>query len=125
MLLYATDCPGSPEAPTLVSGIAPTAHLSWSPPSASGAWSYTYEVSWTNGSVIVTRQAGTTAQIPGLQAETEYTVVVTAYPESTLCPNQSTAFTFTTTQSKRNNMTYHDIFNLLLYMTPLYQAYVK
>ena len=99
MLLYATDCPGSPEAPTLVSGIAPTAHLSWSPPSASGAWSYTYEVSWTNGSVIVPRQAGTIGQITGLHAETEYTVVVTAYPDGSLCPDQFTTFSFNLTQS--------------------------
>ena len=57
-----------------------------------------YEVSWTNGSTIVSRQAGTTAQIPGLQAETNYTVVITAYPVSTLCPDQSTTFTLMTSQ---------------------------
>ena len=99
-LLLFTACPGPPEAPTLVSGVPPNAALSWSPPSASGAWSYMYEVSWTNGSNIVSRQAGTTAQIPGLQAETQYTVVITAYPVNTLCPNQSTMFTFMTTQSE-------------------------
>ena len=102
VVLYATACPGAPEAPTLVSGIPPNAALSWSPPSASGAWSYMYEVSWTNGSTIVPRQAGTTAQIPGLQAETNYTVVITAYPVSTLCPDQSTTFTFMTIQSECN-----------------------
>ena len=100
VLLYATACPGAPEVPTLVSGIPPNADLSWSPPSASGAWSYTYEVSWTNGSVIVPRQAGTNGQIPGLQAETQYTVVITAYPDSTLCLQQSATFTFLTMQSK-------------------------
>ena len=100
-ILYAV-CPGPPEAPTLVSGVPPNAALSWSPPSASGAWSYMYEVSWTNGSNIVPRQAGTTAKIPGLQAETNYTVVITAYPVNTLCPNQSTMFTFMTTQSELN-----------------------
>ena len=93
-------CPGPPETPTLVSDVPPNAALSWSPPSASGAWSYTYEVSWTNGSIIVPRQAGTTGQIPGLQAETEYIVVVTAYPDSTLCPDQVTIFMFMTTQSE-------------------------
>ena len=98
-ILYAA-CPGAPEAPTLVSGVPPNAALSWSPPSASGAWSYMYEISWTNGNIIVSRQAGTTAQIPGLQAETNYTVVITAYPVNTLCPNQSTMFTFMTTQSE-------------------------
>ena len=100
MLLYTTACPGPPEAPTLFRGIPPNATFTWSPPSASGAFIIEYEVSWTNGSVIVPRQAGTTAQIPGLQAETQYTVVITAYPDSTLCPNQSTTFTFNTTQSK-------------------------
>ncbi len=95
-----TACPGPAEAPTLDSNVPPIVNLSWSPPSASGAWSYTYEVSWTNGSIIVPRQAGTTGQIPGLQAETQYTVEITAYPESTLCPDQSTNFTFNTTQSK-------------------------
>ena len=100
MLLYATACPGAPEVPILVSGIPPNADLSWSRPSASGAWSYTYEVSWTNGSVIVPRQASTTGQIPGLQAETQYTVVITAYPDSTLCLQQSATFTFLMMQSK-------------------------
>ena len=84
VLFYATACPGPPETPSILSDVPPNAALSWSPPSASGAWSYTYEVSWTNGSIIVARQAGTTGQIPGLQAETEYTVVITAYPDSTL-----------------------------------------
>ena len=102
VLFYVTACPGPPEAPTLDSNIPPNVDLSWSPPSASGAWSYTYEVSWTNGSVIVPRQAGTTGQIPGLQAETQYTVEITVYPESTLCPDQSTTFMFMTTQSKQN-----------------------
>ena len=97
---YATACPGPPETLSLVSDVPPNAALSWSPPSASGAWSYTYEVSWTNGSVIVPRQAGTTGQIPGLQAETQYTVVIAAYPDSTLCPAQSMNITFNTTQSK-------------------------
>ena len=100
VLLNATACPGAPEVPILVSGIPPNADLSWSPPSASGAWSYTYEVSWTNGSVIVTRQAGANGQISGLQAETQYTVVIAAYPDSTLCPGQSEPFTFLTMQSK-------------------------
>ena len=86
-------------APTLVSSVPPNAALSWSPPSASGAWSYTYAVSWTNGSVIVHRQAGTTGQIPGLQADTQYTVEITAYPDSTRCSAQSTTFTFMATQS--------------------------
>ena len=100
VLVYVTACPGPPEAPTLNGSIPPNVDLSWSPPSASGAWSYTYEVSRTNGSVIVTRQADTTAQITGLQAETHFTVVVTAYPDSTLCPDQATTFMFMTTQSK-------------------------
>ena len=100
VLFYATACPGPPEAPSLVSNVPPNAALSWSPHSTSGAWSYTYEVSWTNGSIIVPRQAGTTAQIPGLQAETQYTVEITAYPDSTLCPGQSEPFMFMTTQSK-------------------------
>ena len=102
VLLYATACPGAPEVPTLVSGIPPNADLSWSPPSASGAWSYTYAVSWTNGSIIVPRQTDTTGQIPGLQAETQYTVEITAYPDSTLCPDQATTFMFMTTQSNGN-----------------------
>ena len=102
MLFYATACPRAPEVPILVSGIPPNADISWSPPSASGAWSYTYEVTWTNGSVIVPRQTDPTAQITELQAETHYTVVVTAYPDSTLCPDQATTFMFMTTQSKWN-----------------------
>ena len=101
-VLLATACPGPPEAPTLDGSIPPNVDLSWSPPSANGAWRYTYEVSLTNGSVIVPRQADTTAQIPGLQAETEYTVEIIAYPDSTLCPDQATTFMFMTTQSKRN-----------------------
>ena len=100
VLVYATACPGPPEAPTVVSDVPPNAALSWSPPSAIGAWSYTYEVSWTNGSIIVPRQAGTTGQIPGLQAETEYTVEITAYPDNTPCPDQCAIFTFMATQSK-------------------------
>ena len=99
VLFYSTACPGLPETPSIVSDIPPNSNLSWSPPSASGAWSYTYEVSWTNGSIIVSRQAGTTGQITGLQAETEYTVEITAYPDSTLCPDQSTTFSFMTDQS--------------------------
>ena len=102
MLFLVAACPGPPEAPTLDSSIPPNVDLSWSPPPASGAWSYTYEVSWTNGSVIVPRQADTTGQITGLQAETEYTVEITAYPDSTLCPDQSTTLMFITTQSKQN-----------------------
>ena len=102
VFFYVTACPGPPEAPTLNSNIPPNVNLSWSPPSASGAWSYTYEVSWTNGSVTVPRQADTTGQIPGLQAETEYTLVITAYPKSTLCPDQATTFVFMTTKSKQN-----------------------
>ena len=102
MLFHATACPGPPEASTLDGSIPPNVALSWSPPSASGAWSYTYEVSWTNGSVIVPRQTDTTAQIPGLKAETQYTVEITAYPDSTLCPDQSTTLMFMTTQSKGN-----------------------
>ena len=102
MLFHATACPGPPEVPTLDGSILPNVTLSWSPPSASGAWSYTYEVSWTNGSVIVPRQTDTTAQIPGLQAETQYTVEITAYFDSTLCPDQSTTLMFMTTQSKGN-----------------------
>ena len=102
MLFNATACPGPPETLSLVSDVPPNAVLSWSPPSASGAWSYTYEVSWTNRSIIVPRQAGTTGQIPGLQAETQYTVEITAYSDSTLCPNQSLTFTFMTTQSKED-----------------------
>ena len=101
MFFYVTACPGPPETPTLDSSVPPNAALSWSPPSTSGAWSYTYEVSWTNGSIIVSRQAGTTGQIPGLQAETEYTVEMTAYPDNTLCPNQATTIMFMTTQSKQ------------------------
>ena len=100
VLFYATGCPGPPEAPSLVSDVPPNVDLSWSPPSASGAWSYTYDVSWAGGSVIVPRQADTTGQIPGLQAETEYTLVITAYPDSTFCPGQSEPFTFMTTLSK-------------------------
>ena len=100
VLFYATACPGPPETPSLVSDAPPNAALSWSPPSAIGAWRYTYEVSWTNGSIIVPRQAGTTGQIPGLQAVTEYTLVVTAYPNSTLCPAQSMNIMFNTTQRK-------------------------
>ena len=102
VLFYATACPGPPEAPTVVSDVPPNAALSWSPPSAIGAWSYTYDVTWTNGSVIVPRQAGTTGHIPGLQAETEYTVEITVYPDSTLCPDQPTTFTFMTAQSNLN-----------------------
>ena len=102
MLLHVTACPGPPEAPSLDSSTPPNVNLSWSPPSASGAWSYTYEVSWTNGSVIVPRQESTTAQISGLQAETQYSVEIAAYPDSTLCPDQSTTLMFMTTQSKRN-----------------------
>ena len=98
--LFCAACPGPPESPSIASSVPPEADLSWSPPSASGAWRYTYEVTWTNGSIIVPRQAGTTGQIPGLQAETQYTVEITAYPDSTLCPAQSTEFTFMTTQSK-------------------------
>ena len=100
MPFYATACPGPPETPSLISGIPPNAALSWSPPSASGAWSYTYEIFWTNGSIILPRQAGTTGQIPGLQAETQYTVEITAYPARTLCLQQSATFTFLTMQSK-------------------------
>ena len=102
MLFHVAACPGPPEAPTLNSSIPPNIDLSWSPPPASIAWRYTYEVSLTNGSVIVPRQTDTTAQIPGLKAETQYTVEITAYPDSTLCPDQSTALMFMTTQSKEN-----------------------
>ena len=99
-MFYGAACPGPPEAPSIASSVPPNVDLSWSPPSASGAWSYTYEVTWTNSSTIVSRQAGTTGQIPGLQAETQYTVEITAYPDSTLCPAQSATFMFMTTQSK-------------------------
>ena len=99
VLSYGTACPGPPESPTAVNDVSPHVDLSWSRPSAAGAWMYMYEVSWTNGSNIVPRQTSTTAQIPGLQAETSYTVVITAYPISNLCPDQSTTFTFTTSQS--------------------------
>ena len=83
----------------VVSDIPPNVDLSWSPPSATGAWMFMYEVSWTNGNIIVPAQAGTTAQIPGLQAETQYSVMITALPFSFLCPDQPTTFTFMTSQS--------------------------
>ena len=102
MLFLFAACPGPPEAPTLDSSIPPNVDLSWSPPPARGDWRYTYEVTWTNGSVIVPRQADTTGQITGLQAETEYTVEIIAYPDSTLCPDQATTLMFLTTQSKEN-----------------------
>ena len=102
VLYYATVCPGPPEAPSLIIDVPPNAALSWSPPSASGAWSYTYDVSWTNRSIVVPRQAGTTGQIPGLQAKTVYTVEITVYPGRTLCPAQTATLTFMTTQSNLN-----------------------
>ena len=98
-VFYDTACPGPPEAPTVVSDVPPHVDLSWSRPSANGAWMYMYEVSYTNGDNIVPRQSSTTAQIPGLQAETQYSVVITAFPVSNLCPDQSTTFTFMTSQS--------------------------
>ena len=98
VVLFGAVCPGAPVSPIAVSDIPPTAYLSWSPPSASG-WSFTYEVTWTNGIIIVPKQASTTAEIPGLQAETQYSVVITAFPDSTVCPSQSVNFTFMTRQS--------------------------
>ena len=99
VLLHGTACPGAPEAPTLDSSVPPTIALSWTSPTSNGAWIFTYQGSWTNESIVIPRQASTTAQIPELQAETQYTVVITAFPVSILCPNQSTAFTFRTSQS--------------------------
>ena len=96
--MLCTDCPGAPVAPIYTNSVPPSPALSWSP--SSSAWSFTYKVTRTNGSIIVPRQAGTTVQIPGLQAETPYTVVITAYPDSTLCPEQSVTFTFRTGQSE-------------------------
>ena len=126
LLLHNTGCPGPPEAPTLSSGDLPDATLSWSPPSASGAWRYTYEVTWTNGSIIVPRQAGTTGQIPGLQAETQYTVEITAYSDSTLCPAQSTTFTFMTTQSKLKCVMFAcRTLTMLLYITTIMQLCIE
>ena len=99
VLTFYTACPGAPETPTIISSIPPKATLSWAPPSDTGDWTIVYQVSWPNGTIIVPRQAGTTTQIPGLQAETQYSVVITAFTVSNLCPGQSTAFTFMTSQS--------------------------
>ena len=96
-LLCCTACPGAPASPNIVSNVPPTSTLSWSSPSSSG-WSFTYEVRMTNGNSIVPRQSSTTAQISGLQAETLYTVVIFAFPVSTLCPSQSRMFTFLRSQ---------------------------
>ena len=98
-VFYGTACPGPPEAPTVISDIPPHVDLSWSRPSANGAWMYMYELSYTNGSNIVPRQSATAAQIPGPQAETLYIVVITAFPVSNLCPDQFTTFSFMTSQS--------------------------
>ena len=98
-MLYGTACPGPPEVPTVVSDVPPHVNLSWARPSATGAWMYMYEVSWTNGTIIVPRQAGATAQILGLQAETQYSVVITAFPMSNLCPDQPVTFVFRPSQS--------------------------
>ena len=57
-----------------------------------------YDVASRNGNNIVPRQAATTGQITGLQADEQYTVVIAAYPDSTLCPAQSAMFTFRTSQ---------------------------
>ena len=98
-LMCCSDCPGAPVAVTIVGSAPHSAALSWSPPSATGAWIFTYEVSWTNGTIIVPRQTNTTAQIPGLQAQTQYSVAITAFTVSTVCRSQSTTFTFMTSQS--------------------------
>ena len=86
-------------AVSLVDSTPPTIALSWSRPSAAAAWTITYEVSWLNGTVIVPRQARTSTQIRRLQPKTQYSVVITAFPVSNLCPGQSSTVTFMTDQS--------------------------
>ena len=95
-----SDCPGSPQKQRVSIPLPPNVTLLWDRPSTPDMWSFTYRVDWKNGTSAVEGTAETQAILSDLEAVTEYSVTITAFTASTLCPEQSINFTFNTTQSE-------------------------
>ena len=93
------DCPGPPENITVVSPVPPNVDLLWDQPSTPDMWSFMYLVEWLSETSAV-GDMGTRETLSGLEATTEYVVTITAFTDSTLCPQRSVNFTFNTIQSK-------------------------
>ena len=94
------DCPEPPENITIVSLVPPNVDLLWDRPSTADMWSFMYRIDWQNGTSAVGDTTDMRGTLSGLEAVTEYAVTITAFTDSTLCPEQSINFTFNTTQSE-------------------------
>ena len=94
------DCPGPPENITAVNPVPPNVDLLWESPATPDMWSFMYRVEWLNETSVVEDSEGTRAILSGLEAAQQYNVTITAYTDSTLCPQQSVSINFTTTQSE-------------------------
>ena len=97
---WTIDCPGPPENIMEVSLVPPNVELLWHPPATPDKWFFVYLVEWLNETSVVEDSEGTQAILSGLEAAQQYNVTITAYTDSTLCPQQSASFNFTTTQSE-------------------------
>ena len=95
------DCPEPPENITIVSLVPPNVDLLWDRPSTADMWSFVYRIVLQNGTSAVGDTTDMRGTLSGLEAATEYAVTITAFTDSTLCPEQSINFTFTTSQSER------------------------
>ena len=94
------DCPGPPDNITVISPVPPNVDLLWDQPSTADMWSFMYRIDWQNGTSAVGDTTDMRGTLSGLEAVTEYAVTITAFTDSTLCPEQSINFTFNTTQSE-------------------------
>ena len=65
-----------------------------------------YRIKWQNGTSAVGETADTLIVLSGLEAVTQYEVTITAFTDSTVCAEQSTKYTFNTTQSEYSLITY-------------------
>ena len=83
-----------------VSLVPPNVELLWHPPATPDKWFFVYLVEWLNETSVVEDSEGTQAILSSLEAAQQYNVTITAYTDSTLCPQQSASFNFTTTQSE-------------------------
>ena len=99
-ILSTPACPGPPQNPRLVTSVPPNVDLLWDRPSTADMWSFMYRIDWQNGTSAVGDTTDMRGTLSGLKGVTQYAVTITAFTDSTLCPEQSINFTFNTTQSE-------------------------
>ena len=93
-------CPGPPQNTSLASPVPPNVVLLWERPSTPDMWSFKYQIKWQNGTTVVGDTTDTRVTLSSLEAESQYSVMITAFTDSTLCAEQSINFTFNMTQSE-------------------------